>query len=61
MALAEIEKNIDWNELAAEHRQRLKQSLDVSEREHMMRLAELYSNNNVEGLIEGFKCSKCQK
>ena len=27
----------------------------------MQRLAELYSNNNVEGLIEGFKCGKCQK
>ena len=36
-------------------------SKDQTEKEHMQRLADLYSNNNVEGLIEGFKCGKCQK
>jgi hypothetical protein len=61
MALEEIERNVNWEELANEQKLKLKQSLDLSEREHMLRLAELYSNNNVEGLIEGFKCGKCQK
>lgn len=61
MFLAQIEKNVNWKDLAAEHQEKLKQTLDQSEREHMQRLADLYSNNNVEGLVEGFKCGKCQK
>ena len=35
--------------------------MDATEREHMQNLAELYSNNSVEGLLEGFKCGKCGK
>lgn len=30
MALEEIERSVDWAELANEHKQRLKQSLDVT-------------------------------
>jgi len=30
MALEEIEKNINWTDLAHEHMQRLKQSMDVT-------------------------------
>ena len=47
--------------MAEQHKIKLKNSKDQTEKEHMQRLAELYSNNNVEGLIEGFKCGKCQK
>ncbi len=27
----------------------------------MLKLADLYTNNDIEGLTEGFKCGKCQK
>jgi zinc finger MYND domain-containing protein 10 len=27
----------------------------------MQSLADLYSNNSVEGLLDGFKCAKCTK
>jgi zinc finger MYND domain-containing protein 10 len=35
--------------------------MDESERAHMLKLADLYTNNDIEGLTEGFKCGKCQK
>jgi hypothetical protein len=61
MALEQIERNVKWEELVGSFRERLKSSRDEEEREHMIRLAELYSNNNVEGLMEGFKCGRCGK
>lgn len=51
--------NRDWKEMAEEHRGRLSQSMDESERQQIQRLADLYTNNTVEGLLEGFKCKKC--
>lgn len=59
--LSQIEKNTDWKELAEEQLEKLKNSKDQTEKEHMQRLADLYSNNNVEGLVEGFKCGRCTK
>jgi hypothetical protein len=49
--LTQIEKNKNWKEMAEEHSAKLKMNKDESEKEHMQRLAELYSNNNVEGLV----------
>lgn len=57
----QISHNKDWKEMAEDHHVRLCQSMDESERNQMQRLADLYTNNNVEGLLEGFKCKKCEK
>jgi phosphoenolpyruvate synthase/pyruvate phosphate dikinase len=46
-----ISRNSDWKELAEEHKHRLMQSMDQTERNHIQKLAELYTNNNVEGLL----------
>jgi hypothetical protein len=43
-------KGQDWDELAHEHLERLKQSMDETERAHMLKLADLYTNNDMEGL-----------
>ena len=56
-----ITKDQDWKEIAREHAERLKQSMDESEKEHMLKLADLYTNNDIEGLTQGFKCGKCEK
>jgi hypothetical protein len=61
VALEQIERDVEWGELVERFRGRLRSSRDEEEREHMMRLAELYSNSNVEGLMEGFKCGRCGK
>jgi threonine dehydratase len=57
--VSRISNNRNWQEIAEEHAGRLKQSMD--EKQQIQRLADLYTNNTVEGLIDGFKCKKCQK
>jgi hypothetical protein len=37
--LSRISTGVDWKELASEHKERLKQSMDITEREHMQNLA----------------------
>jgi hypothetical protein len=37
--LSRISTGVNWKELASEHKERLKQSMDVTEREHMQNLA----------------------
>ena len=40
---------------------RLTSSIDETQKQQIQRLADLYTNNTVEGLIDGFKCKKCTK
>ena len=61
MIASNICNNRNWKELSEQHLTRLCQSMDESERQQIQRLADLYTNNTVEGLLEGFKCNKCQK
>lgn len=48
---SQICKNKDWNKLAEEQILRLNQSMDESEKEHMLKLADLYTNNDIQGLV----------
>ena len=61
MVASQILQGRDWQQLAEEALHRLTQSMDDSERQQIQRLADLYTNNTVEGLLEGFKCKKCEK
>jgi zinc finger MYND domain-containing protein 10 len=58
---SQISQNRNWQELREESLTRLSQSMDESDRQQIQRLADLYTNNTVEGLLEGFKCKKCEK
>ncbi|KRX01979.1 hypothetical protein PPERSA_07624 [Pseudocohnilembus persalinus] len=59
-ALLENNKN-KWAEIAQHQRENFFTQSQQSLEEDMKKLSELYGQQIVEGLMEGFKCNKCQK
>jgi len=51
----------DWKEIAAHQLEHYFLAGDATAQEDMKAMAELYGQSQVEGLLDGFKCEKCQK
>jgi len=57
----EICKDKNWKEIAENQKKNYFQEDEKSLKEDFERMTSLYDYNVLEGLIEGFKCSKCKK
>lgn len=46
-----ISKNVDWKQLSITHLKRLDQKNDAADKKILQKMADLYANNNVEGIL----------